>query len=264
MTPSGDACWHCGEPLPATVVSHAQIAGQPRRMCCHGCRAAAEWIEQLGLTDYYRLRTQPARKPDSGADSGRDAWRRPEIARHVIRDLGAGVCETMLLIEGVRCAGCVWLIERAVGALPGVASVQVNATAQRARVTWRDAATTLPRILERLALSGYRAFPLDAQTLDDVRRRESRDALKRLLVAGFAAMQAMMYAAVLYLGDLDSPDPSTNELFRWLGFLAATPVVFYSARPFFAGARRSHQAPPLGLDVPIAFAIPHINASSIN
>ena len=205
MTTHDDGCWHCGEPLPATLVIHARIAGQSRRVCCHGCRAAAEWIEQLGLGDYYRLRTQPATKPRSNTDSDnrdRDAWQRPEIARHVIRDLGAGRREAMLLVEGVRCAACVWLIERALEALPGVVGIQVNATSRRARVTWADATTTLPQILERLALTGYCALPLDARALDDVRRRESHDALKRLLVAGFGAMQAMMYAAVLYLGDI--------------------------------------------------------------
>lgn len=219
MTTRDNGCWHCGEPLPATVVIHARIGGQPRPMCCHGCRAAAEWIEQLGLGDYYRLRTAPAQKPDADPDnSSHDAWRRPEISRHVIRDLGAGRHEMMLLIEGVRCAACVWLIERALGALPGVISVQVNAAAQRARVIWQDAAITLPQILEHLSRTGYRALPLDAQALNDVRRRESRDALKRLLVAGFGTMQAMMYAAVLYLGGgIDSLDASTHELFRWLG-----------------------------------------------
>lgn len=265
MTTRDNGCWHCGEPLPATVAIHARIGGQPRPMCCHGCRAAAEWIEQLGLGDYYRLRTALAQKPDADPDnSSHDAWQRPEISRHVIRDLGAGRREMMLLIEGVRCAACVWLIERALGALPGVISVQVNAAAQRARVIWQDAAIALPQILEHLSRTGYRALPLDAQALNDVRRRESRDALKRLLVAGFGTMQAMMYAAVLYLGGgIDSLDASTHELFRWLGFLVATPVVFYSARPFFAGAVRSLRARRLGMDVPVALAIAIIYAASL-
>lgn len=264
MTANDNGCWHCGEPLPTTVVIHARIAGQPRPMCCQGCRAAAEWIEQLGLGDYYRLRTAPAQKPEANPDcNNHDAWQRPEISRHVIRDLGAGRREMMLLIEGVRCAACVWLIERALGVLSGVVSVQVNAAAQRARVIWQDAAITLPQILEHLSRTGYRALPLDAQALNDVRRRESRDALKRLLVAGFGTMQAMMYAAVLYLGGNDVRDPSTHELFRWLGFLVATPVVFYSARPFFAGAVRSFKARRLGMDVPVALAIAIIYAASL-
>lgn len=254
-------CWHCGEPLPADVAIHAHVAGHARPMCCQGCRAAAEWIEQLGLGDYYRLRTQPAQKPDRNTANGnRDAWQRPELARHVIRDLGKGCRETMLLIEGVRCAACVWLIERSLGALPGVASVQVNAAAQRGRIIWHDAMTTLPRILDQLARTGYPAHPLHAATLDDVRRRESRDALKRLLVAGLGAMQAMMFAAVLYVG---SSDLSANELFGWLGFLVTTPVVFYSARPFFAGAVRSIKARQLGIDVPVAAAVTLIYAASL-
>jgi len=258
-------CWHCGEPLSATVV-HASIAGQSRALCCDGCRAAAEWIERLGLADYYRLRTQPAQKLDAADEpqrAGRLAWQRDEISRHVLRDLGNGRREAMLLIEGVRCAGCVWLIERALQSLPGVASVQVNPMARRARITWLDDRVDLSRILERLARTGYRAWPLQPRALDDIRRRESRDALKRLIVAGFGAMQAMMFAAVLYLDDAHAPDASAAALFRWLGFIVATPVVFYSARPFFAGAARSLHARRLGIDVPVALAIALIYAASL-
>jgi P-type Cu2+ transporter len=256
-------CWHCGEPLPAAVV-HARIAGEPRALCCHGCRAAAEWIVQLGLGDYYRLRTQPAMKPDFTATPDRShAWRRDEVARHVVRDLGDGRRETMLLIDGVRCTACVWLIERALEALPGVASVQVNAFAQRARVAWLDERVSLAQILERLERTGYRALPLHARTLDDVRRDESRDALKRLIVAAFGAMQAMMFAAVVYLSDGDAPDASAEGLFRWLGFIVATPVVLYSARPFFLGAARSLRARRLSMDAPVAAAIALIYTASL-
>ena len=258
-------CWHCGEPLPVNACVYVRIGGATRSMCCEGCRAAAAWIEQLGLADYYQLRTQPALKPAGDADGNsrsRDAWQRPEIARHVVRNLGERR-EVMLLIEGVRCSACVWLIERSLGALPGVLSVQVNAASRRARVVWENNQATLPAILDALSRTGYHALPLDAQALDDARRRESRSALKRLLVAGFGAAQAMMFAGVLYLGALDEHDASTRELFRWLGFLAATPVVLYSARPFFAGAARSLKARVLGMDVPVALAIAAIYGASL-
>ena len=80
-------CWHCGEPLPRGVQILASVGGQPRAMCCHGCRAAAEWIEQLGLADYYRLRTAAAPKPDTGGAT-RDPWERAQVAHHVIRVIG--------------------------------------------------------------------------------------------------------------------------------------------------------------------------------
>lgn len=256
--PTSSECWHCRAPLPRQDVVHARIAGHLRPMCCHGCRAAAEWIAELGLADYYQLRTAPAPGP-AQFESQLD----PQLARHLIHELDEDRHEAMLLVEGVRCTACVWLIERALGSAPGVVSVQVNAASRRARVVWRHADITLPQILSLLARTGYRGLPLHAKALDDVRRREFRDALKRLLVAGFGAMQAMMYAAVLYFGAGALQDPSTQELFRWLGFVAATPVVFYSARPFFSGAARALAARQLSMDVPVALAIALIYAASL-
>jgi ATPase, P-type (transporting), HAD superfamily, subfamily IC/heavy metal translocating P-type ATPase len=264
MTAGNCGCWHCGEPLQAGDDIHAHIAGKSRAMCCDGCRAAAEWIEQLGLADYYRLRTQLSQKPSVATVSvTADPWSRPENARHVVRDVGQEQREVLLSISGVRCSACVWLIERALGAMPGVVSVQVNAMSRRARIVWRDADTTLSELLQILMRTGYSALPLDARGLDDIRRSESRDALKRLLLAGFGMMQAMMYATAVYVAGIESLDPSTHQLLRWLQLLVATPVVFYSARPFFTGAVRSLKLRQLGMDVPVAAAIAAVYAASL-
>ncbi len=203
-----------------------------------------------------------ARRAPAGRD-GHRVWARSELARHVIRDVGEGRREALLLVDGVRCAGCVRSIEQALTAEPGVADVQVNGASRRARIAWHTPTTSLPRLLDVLAHAGYRALPLDAKALDDVRRHESRAALKRLIVAAFGAMQAMMYAAVLYLGDPDALDVATRDLFRWLGFLVATPVVLYAGRPFFAGAVRSLKARRPGMDVPVALAVAGIYAASL-
>lgn len=261
MNPRDRHCWHCGDTVPPGADVHARIDGDLRTLCCHGCRAAAEWIEQSGLVDYYRLRTQPAAKPSLQPET--DAWQRPDISRHVVRDTGNGLNEVLLSVSGVRCSACVWLIEHALGAMPGVAQVQVNGVSRRARVVWRENETSLAHVLQTLAHSGYAGLPLDARGLDDAKRTESRDALKRLLVAGFCSMQAMMYAIAVYVGGIDSLDASTLELLRWLQLLAATPVVFYSARPFFVGAMRSLKLHRLGMDIPIATAIAAVFAASL-
>jgi P-type Cu2+ transporter len=262
MSIDAHACWHCGDALPERDAPVAMIGGQPRTMCCHGCRAAAEWIEQLGLADYYRLRSEPAQRPPAARASGQ-AWSRPGIERHLVRDAADGTREAVLLVDGIRCSACVWLIERSLGAVPGIERVQVNATARRARVVWRPDVTSLEHVVEALARTGYEALPLDAEAIDDARQRESRAALKRLVVAGFGAMQAMMYATGLYLGAFHGIDDSTRDLLRWFGLLVATPVVFYSARPFFEGARRALRARVLGIDVPVALAIALIYAASV-
>jgi Cu2+-exporting ATPase len=120
----------------------------------------------------------------------------------------------------------------------------------------------LARIVEALARVGYRALPLDRDALDDTRRRETRDAQKRLAVAGLGAMQAMMYASALWFGAFDGADAVTRDLLRWLTLLATIPVVAYSAAPFFTGALRLLAARRLGMDVPVALAIALICAGS--
>ncbi|MGE0801710.1 MAG: heavy metal translocating P-type ATPase [Lautropia sp.] len=285
-------CWHCNEPLPAGGGQRVMIGGVERPMCCTGCGAAARWIEQLGLGDYYRLRDRVPRdfgEPGprgaaaavsafgaaaAGAAAGPSAaggaaadtaalWSDAALQRHVVRRLPDGGHEVLLLVDGLRCAACVWLIERALGALPGVATVQVNATARRARIVFDADRTPLSQLLQTLVRAGYRPLPLERSALNDSRRRESRDALKRLLVAGFGAMQSMMYAIALYVGAVDAMDEAARGLFRWLGFLVATPVVLYAAQPFFSGAVRALRARRIGMDVPVALAIAAIYAASL-
>ena len=257
-------CWHCGEALPANP-PQAHVAGMPHAVCCNGCRAVAEWIGELGLASYYRLRSESAVRPPNLGDWAKSAaaFERAELSRHVVRPLADGNSEAIVLIDGVRCAACCWLIERTLDLLPGVTGVSVNAGAQRARIVYDGRAVSLTRIVDALARVGYRALPLDRAALDDTRRRETRDAQKRLAVAGLGAMQAMMYASALWFGAFDGVDLATRDLFRWLTLLAATPVVFYAAAPFFAGAKRLLAARRLGMDVPVALAVALIYAGSV-
>src|SRR5262245_57753224 len=128
-----DSCWHCGEPLPADP-PQARVAGVARPVCCIGCRAVAEWIGELGLADYYRLRSGlSARAPDPD-DSAKNAaaFLRPELSRHLVRALADGNSEAILLLDGVRCTACCWLVEGRVGLLPGVDVISVEGVARGA------------------------------------------------------------------------------------------------------------------------------------
>ena len=258
------ACWHCGGPLPHDP-PQANVAGADHPVCCSGCRAVAEWIAELGLADYYRLRTgSAARAADPRAsEQSAAALLRPALSRHFVRALADGTSEAIVLVDGMHCTACSWLIEHTLGRLAGAVDVSVNPAARRARIVFDASVLPLARIVDALGRVGYRALPLDRAALDDTRRRETRAAQKRLAVAGFGAMQAMMYASALWFGAFDGADTATRDLFRWLTLLATTPVVFYSAGPFFAGALRLLKLRQLGMDVPVALAVALIYAGSV-
>jgi cation transport ATPase len=82
-----------------------------------------------------------------------------------------------------------------------------------------------------------------------------RDLMVRLGVAAFCAMNLMLLYASLYTGWFDAMEPRFAALFRWLSLLLATPVAFWCAAPFFAGAVAGLRRRVLHMDLPIALGV---------
>jgi len=258
-------CFHCGLPILPGVTLHATIDGEPRAMCCVGCVAVAELIAGQGLTAYYRFRDAPAANPAAAVAAVEDLLRydQPAIQNTFLRRGDGDASVATLSIEGMRCAACVWLLERHLRACPGVAQASVNLGAERAEVSWHGDQTKLSALLAAIASLGYVARPYRPDWQEQARRDEYRAALRRLVVAGLGAMQVMMYAVGLYAGALEGMAEEHRLLLRVVSGLVATPVLFYSARPFFSGAWRDLRNRRLGMDVPVAVALAIAYASSV-
>ena len=247
MDMSAARCHHCGEPVADGTT--ARIDGN-RAFCCEGCAAAAAWIEDADLGSYYRLRSAAANRVQASR-SDLDSWDRAELLDEHSRLIDGGR-EIVLLTDGMRCAACAWLIDRALAREAGVLDTTANAVTGRIRIAWDPARTTLSTLLERLAMLGYRPYLATGDAREQARLSERRRWLLRLGVAGLGSLQAMMLAEALYL-DVNATMPvPTRDLFRWLTFLVSTPVVFYSGWPFLAGMARELRARHLGMDTLIA------------
>jgi Cu2+-exporting ATPase len=256
-----ESCFHCGLPVPRGSHYQVEIDGEARPMCCPGCRAVAQAIVDGGLADYYRHRTSTAITAQNLIPeelSKLNIYDQPEVQRsfvsHEPRD-AAEVKQVSLILEGIVCAACVWLNERHVNALPGVIEFRVNYTTHRATVKWDDSLLHLSDILRAIAAIGYIAHPFDPGRQEQVYKKERGQALRRLAVAGLGAMQVMMLAVALYAGDYQGMDSRMETFFRWISLLIASPVVLYSAKPFFTSALRDLKRLQLGMDVPVALAI---------
>lgn len=244
-------CHHCAEPLPAHPPRHP-VQGRLQAFCCDGCAAAAAWIEDAHLGDYYRLRTAPAGRIDDTA-TDLSLWDRQDVQVEHARQV-AGAREITLLTDGMRCAACAWLIDRVLSREAGVLQASANAVTGRIRLRWDPALTRLSQPLQRLAAIGYTPYLATGLAREQAHRRQRNRDLLRIGIAGLGAMQAMMLAEALYL-DFDASMPlATRDAFRWLTFLLSTPVVFFAGWPFLLGAWRELSARRLGMDVLIASA----------
>lgn len=251
------SCYHCGLPIPGDVDLSVKISSELRPMCCFGCQAVAQSIVDNGLEDYYRSR-------DSLPESPREAkpaileqlalFDHVEFQKGFVKTLGENEREASLLLEGITCAACIWLNEQHVGRLPGVTAMNINYTTRRARVRWDESRIKLSDILGAIAAIGYRAYPYDAAKGEEISRKERREALWRVWVAGFGMMQVMMYAYPVYVANGDMA-PDIESMMRWASLLLTLPVVFYSAAPFFRNAWRDIKLRRVGMDVPVALGV---------
>lgn len=243
------SCFHCGLPVDGEARVRATVAGGERDFCCIGCKSVCEAIHAAGLEGFYRRTPEgeplgpPPELPKNLAFFDLDAVQEEFV------DTTRCEREINLLVEGIHCAACVWLIENGVTALPGVEEARVNLTGRRLKVRWDNSRLKLSRILGRLGSIGYAAVPFDPESAEGGLRRQNRAMLYRLAFAGFAAMNLMWISIALYAG---ADRGEFRGLFHWVGFLLATPTLLYSGQPFFRGAWTALRGGQLGMDLPIA------------
>jgi Cu2+-exporting ATPase len=250
-------CYHCALPVPAGRRWRATVLDQPRDFCCPGCQAVAEAIVAGGLAPFYQHRDEasanpqalPAQPPDELALFDRD-----DVQRPFVRDLEEGR-EITLMVEGISCAACGWLIEKHLQALPGVGEARLNLSSQRLYLRWRAEALPLSQVLGALRRIGYAAWPWQADRASERLAADNRRALRELGVAGLLWFQAMMATMATWPEFNLDLSPQLHTILRWVAMLLTTPIVFYSCRPFFQGAARDLRRRQLGMDVSVALAI---------
>ncbi|WP_296806387.1 heavy metal translocating P-type ATPase [Thiocapsa sp.] len=245
-------CFHCGLPVAESARETAVVGGRERNFCCTGCKSVCEAIFAAGLEGFYKRTPEgeifgpPPEPPKDLAVFDLDA------VQEEFTDTAGESREINLLVEGIHCAACVWLIEKGLCAMPGVEEARVNLTGRRLRVRWDNGRLKLSRILRRLADLGYAAAPFDPESAEGAIGRENRAMLYRMAWAGFAMMNLMWISIALYAG---ADQGEFRGLFQWLGFLIATPTLLYSGAPFFRGAWSGLRSGHLSMDLPIAIGV---------
>lgn len=259
MTTTALSCYHCGNPVPEGAPWRINIDDTSKPLCCPGCEAVAHAIVDGGLESYYRYRTEMPERPDERQAAKAETWSvfdDPGLQAQFVHPEGdEGQVRATLAIDGITCAACAWLIEHRLNALEGVASSAVNLTHHRLRVSWDPKAIKLSQLLAELAAIGYDAQPYEPDQAQTRLQHEERMNVRRLIVAAVGMMQVMMFSIPIYVSGPGELSEDFYALFHWLSFALATPVVFFSAQPFFRNALRDLRTGVLGMDVPVSLAI---------
>jgi P-type Cu2+ transporter len=234
------ACLHCGD-----------LVGDSVRFCCRGCAGAFELIKTLGLGCYYERRalagvTQGLQPEEAPVAADPSAW--------VVAEPN-GTCRLSLMVEGLQCGACVWLIEQSLLREPGVEQARVSLSTRRLTLAWRKDDADPVKLIDRVQRLGYRLVPFDPCLLRSADDAESKALLRAMAVAGFAAGNIMLFSVSVWSGHFEGMAAGTRDLFHWISALIAIPVIAYAGRPFFSSAWQAIRGGRTNMDVPISLAI---------
>ena len=184
-----------------------------------------------------------------------DAATAPDMSAFLRREDG-GRARLDLLVTGARCAGCISKIEREVSGLPGVDTVRLNLSTGRLAVGLVDDHVDPARIISVLERLGYPATPFDPGAAMAERDREGRRLILALAVAGFGAMNAMMFSVPIWAGMFGQElGPATRTMMMWMSGAVGAPCAIFAGMTFFRSAWRSLRAGRANMDVPISLGV---------
>ncbi|MDD2685095.1 MAG: heavy metal translocating P-type ATPase [Gallionella sp.] len=245
-------CFHCGLPIPPEIDFHTHLDNAERHFCCFGCFSVCQAIFEAGLQGYYQRTPEgvllgPPPEPPKDIE----IYDFDEVQQEFTTCSG-DQRDIHLLVEGIHCAACVWLIERGLKRAPGVSLVEVNLAGKRLHLRWDNSKSKLSDLIRGLAKIGYSAVPYDPESAEGAIKKTNRAMLFRLFFAGFAMMNMMWIAIALYSG---ANEDEFRGFFHWVGLALATPTLLYSGYPFYRGALGGLRAGHLTMDLPIAIGL---------
>lgn len=244
-------CLHCGQPLGGKPVDGG--------FCCSGCAAAYDLVRGLGLERYYDRRClDPEARPTRPDETAGVA----DCSAHVQRDPD-GNDRLHLMVDGLHCAACVWLIESVLARQPGVRQARLNMTTRRLAIVWDPAQNDASTLAGAPARLGYRVAPYDPARLVNAAHDEEKELLRAMAVAGFAAANVMLLSVSVWAGYSQGMGTATRDLMHWVSALICLPAIAYALRPFARSAWAALRHGRTNMEVPICVGVVLASGMSI-
>jgi len=237
MTTEAEGCALCGLPC-AHDRFRLQTDERTAIFCCLGCQQVYQMLaEAAGSPDPSQFRHTALFKrcqeagiiPRSAADLADAASDPPPCAAELSNPpaLTPDQLSLHLVVEGMWCPACAWVIEAAVMRQAGVAWARCNFATDRLRCDYRPAQIAPDQVARTIQALGYRTAPMDARQS----RLGQRRLLTRLAIACFLTMNVMMLSFALYSGFFTRLAPQDIRFLSWPMVVLATAVLLYGGGP---------------------------------
>ncbi|MEE8189309.1 MAG: copper-translocating P-type ATPase [Kiloniellales bacterium] len=164
-------------------------------------------------------------------------------------EAAGGIGTLDFAIDGMTCASCVYRVEKALMAVPGVADATVNLATQRAHVIWGDGAADEAGLIGAVEAAGYGARRAEGTVDVEAEDRAHAVALRRdliVLAVAVALTLPLLAQMILALFGVDFSLPPLLQM------ALATPVQFWAGARFYKAAWPALKALTGNMDLLVA------------
>ena len=148
--------------------------------------------------------------------------------------------EITLSVGGMHCAACVARVERALTAAPGVELATVNLATRQARIRYNSRLTTPDALTQVVTDAGYEVEAASKeQRAPKSPEAEVKEFRRRFLLALLLSLPVWLFM----IPPVANAIGLDHRTMAFILLIFATPVMFYSGAPFFAGAVERRPAP---------------------
>jgi Cu2+-exporting ATPase len=235
-------CRHCGAPL-------ANAAARESGFCCAGCTYVYRLVHEHGLEGYYKIKDSVIAPVDQVVFQPRDYVWLTELQLLTEQRAGAATPELTLDVQGISCAGCVWLIEKIYHQQPGAVFIETDAQLGRLRFRWTRGEFDAAAFARSLQGFNYLVGPAGEEPAVP----ESKFLVRRIGLCAAFMMNVMLFALPAYFGM--ERDFAYAGLFDTLSMAFATLSVLSGGTYFLNRAWRALRDRVMHIDLPIAVGI---------
>ncbi|MCY0976266.1 heavy metal translocating P-type ATPase metal-binding domain-containing protein [Chryseobacterium wangxinyae] len=242
-------CFHCGQDI-----EKERISFDEKIFCCNGCKSVYEILNINNLSNFYELNKRAGIRPSDENSSQFDYLDTPEIFEKITDFSEGNTSLVTFKIPVIHCSSCIWLLESLHTLHKDIKYSQVNFTRKTLQISFNHNDLKLSELAKFLTNLGYKPA-ISLETAEKNEDHLDKSLLIKLAIAGFAFGNGMFLAFPEYIGGEDYWMDQYKGLFRFLMFLLAIPVVFYSASDYYKSAWYGLKNKIVNIDVPIVLGI---------
>ncbi len=240
-------CLHCKKTFKKTSMNQL--------FCCKGCASVYQFLISNDLTKYYEIMKKVGEKPTT-VEEFSDAHYSIYQDENLNSIFKFSEHTWGFFVPEVKCAACIWLIEKALQELNNISDINVNLLEKTITFVIKN---NDPNLLKNVAIVltkiGYNPLPLPFLTSKQFRTKYEKERIKDIGISGFAFGNVMIFAASSYFGKYLGIDEKINSAFIIISMLISLPATIYAGRSFFINSIRAMRHRKIHIDTTISFAL---------